>query len=195
MREADGGGRGHLSRDPLWDVQAAGRTGPGRLAGADALLASGHPPRRHLRGGRRRQLPRLAKAVQQGWFVFPGRKDTRKAAIYVKDVEELTEWLLDHEFDRMTVNAVYDQASTVEEIVTYMREATGTDRMRTITVPEGLARAAVSTLGIAQAHKPPVDRTFHTRRGGSTSSCRRATSSARCFRPSRSACHATCAAP
>ena len=107
---------------------------------------------------------RLAKAVKQGWFAFPGRTDTRKAAIYIRDVVKLTEWLLGHEFGELTMNAVYSQASTTVEIVEYMRRAMSKDSTRMVVVPEGLARMGISILGAAEAHKPPVERMFHQRR-------------------------------
>jgi nucleoside-diphosphate-sugar epimerase len=107
---------------------------------------------------------RLAKAVEQGWFVFPGRKDTRKAAIHVKDVVQLTEWLLREDFTQLTVNAVYGQASTTEEIVDDMRRALAKRSTRSVVVPEGLARLGMSVLGLTESHKPPVERMFHQRR-------------------------------
>ena len=107
---------------------------------------------------------RLAKAVEQGWFVFPGRKDTRKAAIYVKDVVQLTEWLLGEDLTQLTVNAVYGQASTTEEIVDGVRRALAKRSTRSVVVPEGLARLGMSVLGLAESHKPPVERMFHQRR-------------------------------
>lgn len=109
-------------------------------------------------------FPRLAKAVRQGWFLFPGRTDTRKAAIFVHDVVDLVDWLIDYPFEAVTLNAVYEQASTVEQIVSYMQEALGKRSARTVEVPEGLARAGVGVLGLAEAHKPAADRTFHQRR-------------------------------
>lgn len=109
-------------------------------------------------------FPRLARAVRQGWFAFPGRTDTRKAAIYVRDVVDLTVWLLEHDFSNLTINAVYEQASTTAEIVEFMRRAMGRDSTRTVVVPEALARAGVGLLGLAESHKPPVERTFHQRR-------------------------------
>jgi nucleoside-diphosphate-sugar epimerase len=107
---------------------------------------------------------RLAKAVGQGWFVFPGRKDTRKAAIYVKDVVQLTGWLLREDFKRLTINAVYGQASKTEEIVEDIRRALSKGSTKTMVVPEGVARLGMSVLGLAEAHKPPVERMFHQRR-------------------------------
>lgn len=107
---------------------------------------------------------RLARAVRRGWFVFPGRTDTRKAAIYVKDLVELTDWLLGHDFTDLTVNAVYDQAATTAEIVEFMQRAMGRQSKRIVVIPESLARAGVGLLGLAESRKPPAERTFHQRR-------------------------------
>ena len=107
---------------------------------------------------------RLARAVQQGWFVFPGRTDTRKAAIYVDDLVDFTGWLLGYDCgESLTVNAVYDRAATVDEIVGHIGAAVGR-RTRRVVVPEGLARVGVGVLGLAEAYKPPVKRMFHQRR-------------------------------
>lgn len=109
-------------------------------------------------------FPRLAKAVRQGWFMFPGRTDTRKAAIFVHDLADLVAWLLEYPYKSIAVNAVYERASTIEEIVAYLQKALGKPRIRTLVLPESLARAGVNILGLFESHRPPAERMFHARR-------------------------------
>lgn len=65
---------------------------------------------------------RLAKMLKKGFFLYPGRRDTIKSCIYVKD---LTSWLVAaaKHTDRLIVfNGAYSERYTIEEIVDAFRK-------------------------------------------------------------------------
>jgi len=61
---------------------------------------------------------RLYKAINGGYFFYPGRKDTLKACIYVKDAARLC-WYVGDALDGLTLyNAVLPEPPTIKEICT-----------------------------------------------------------------------------
>jgi len=60
---------------------------------------------------------RLYKAMEKGRFFYPGRKNTKKAAIYVKDLARLMIEMSDREKPGAYLyNTVYTPCYTIEEI-------------------------------------------------------------------------------
>ena len=59
---------------------------------------------------------RLYKAIKGHYFFYPGRKDTRKAAIYVKDVAALCHKYGEKKQGLHIFNAVYPTAPTIETV-------------------------------------------------------------------------------
>jgi nucleoside-diphosphate-sugar epimerase len=69
---------------------------------------------------------RLYKAIKSGTFFYPGRKDTIKACIYVKDLVQLSFQIFNsYESGVRTYNFTYEPAPTIEEIVETMCEVVG----------------------------------------------------------------------
>lgn len=59
---------------------------------------------------------RLYNSLKKGFFVYPGRKDTRKACIYVKDVARACIYFAAHPDGFQIFNLVYPEAPTIERI-------------------------------------------------------------------------------
>jgi nucleoside-diphosphate-sugar epimerase len=77
---------------------------------------------------------RLAKLLEKGWFVFPGRRDTVKSCIYVGD---LVQWMLTaavQEDHYVLFNGAFPDRFTIEEIVDTFRKV-AFPSARTITMP------------------------------------------------------------
>lgn len=60
---------------------------------------------------------RLAKLLQKGFFVYPGRKNTVKACIYVEDLLDAIEFARRQPERFVLFNASYSQRYTLEDIV------------------------------------------------------------------------------
>ena len=60
---------------------------------------------------------RLASMLRKGFFVFPGRKDTIKGAIYVKELLNAIEFARNHEDSYILFNGCFSEKYTIEKIV------------------------------------------------------------------------------
>lgn len=70
---------------------------------------------------------RLYKTLKRGMFVYPGRTDTLKASIYVKDLVRLMMEMTDREQPGVhCFNMCYPQPSTIKMIVNELSRTTGT---------------------------------------------------------------------
>lgn len=68
---------------------------------------------------------RLYNSLKKGFFFYPGRKDTIKASVYVKDVARILYEAAQKEIPGyVTYNLTYFPAPTIEEICTTMAQAT-----------------------------------------------------------------------
>ncbi len=88
---------------------------------------------------------RLARMLQKGWFVYPGRTNTIKSCIYVED---LVDWLLDAAAldDRFTLfNAAYSERYTIKDIVDTYR-AVAFPSVRTVVLPARVLRTLAAIL-------------------------------------------------
>lgn len=66
--------------------------------------------------GEQANFTRLYESLKKGFFVYPGRKDTRKACVYVKDVARACLYFSDKQSGIYLYNTVYKEAPTIEEI-------------------------------------------------------------------------------
>jgi len=88
---------------------------------------------------------RLASMLKKGFFVYPGRRDTIKSCIYVRD---LTSWLIDaaKRSDRYIIfNGAYSERYTIEQIVDTFREV-AFPNARTYLLPAVVLKAMAALL-------------------------------------------------
>lgn len=111
---------------------------------------------------------RLAKALRQGYFAYPGRRDTVKSGGYVDELISSLLFALDHPSPRIVYNFAYPDPSTTEEIVESFRRVTGW-RIKAPTLPMGallsVARVfeALDGLGLRNPiHRERVKRLSHS---------------------------------
>ncbi|MEO3404443.1 NAD(P)-dependent oxidoreductase [Mucilaginibacter sp. CAU 1740] len=83
---------------------------------------------------------RLYGSLKKKMFFYPGRKDTIKAAVYVKDVARvLYETSIKTNSEVETYNLSYYPAPTIEEICTTIADVTGVAKPKLV-VPSGLLK-------------------------------------------------------
>lgn len=75
---------------------------------------------------------RLFTSLKRGFFVYPGRKTTKKACVYVKDVARACEYFAVNTRGCELYNLVYEEAPTIEEICCVLHEKTGVRRARLV---------------------------------------------------------------
>lgn len=76
--------------------------------------------------GENGNFSRLYWSIRKHMFAYPGRKDTVKACVYVKDLVRFILWNVEERrtaFDLF--NCTFEPAYTIEQIVTAMKKATG----------------------------------------------------------------------
>jgi len=89
---------------------------------------------------------RLYRAMKNGQFFYPGRKDTKKAAIYVKDlVRIMVEMAAKEKPGIHLYNTVYTPIHTIEDICQTMAKATGVKAPK-LTIPAGLLKIMAGTI-------------------------------------------------
>ncbi len=89
---------------------------------------------------------RLYHSIAKDYFFYPGRRDTCKASIYVKDVAALHYYFGEKtEADYSVFNLVYPQAHTIEEICRTLARITG-KRPPWLTIPGWLLLSAATVL-------------------------------------------------
>lgn len=90
---------------------------------------------------------RLYKAIKSGTFFYPGRKDTIKACIYVKDLVQLSFQIFNsYESGVRTYNFTYEPAPTIEEIIETMSAVIGIKSPKLL-VNGKLLKSAAAILG------------------------------------------------
>jgi len=80
---------------------------------------------------------RLAKLLQKGFFVYPGRKNTIKACIYVEDLLDAVEFACQQSDPFVLFNAAYPQRYTLEDIVNVLI-AKHFPSAKTFVLPKGI---------------------------------------------------------
>jgi len=88
---------------------------------------------------------RLARLLQKGIFVYPGRKNTVKACIYVGDLLEAVEFARSSPERFVLFNACYPDRYTIEDIVNAFR-STSFPNAREFLIPEPAVKAAAGIL-------------------------------------------------
>ncbi len=91
-------------------------------------------------------VTRLAGAMAKKRFVYPGRKDTIKACVYVKDLARLLSEMAERpEPGAFLYNLTYEPAPTIEEICGAIARVTGAPEP-TLVVPGPALRAVAAAL-------------------------------------------------
>ena len=89
---------------------------------------------------------RLYSAMKKGQFFYPGRKDTKKSAIYVKDLVRLMVEMAEKENHGVHLyNTVYAPIHTIEEICKTMAKVVDAKEPR-FTIPAGVLKMTASTI-------------------------------------------------
>ncbi|WP_345955890.1 NAD(P)-dependent oxidoreductase [Mucilaginibacter sp. PAMB04168] len=89
---------------------------------------------------------RLYQSLKKGFFFYPGRRDTTKAAVYVKDVVRiLYETSVGQGTGVATYNLTYSPAPTIQKICEVMAQVTGVNEPKLL-VPASLMKLAASTI-------------------------------------------------
>jgi len=88
---------------------------------------------------------RLYTSLKKGFFFYPGRKDTVKACVYVKDLVRILYDAAQNELPGVvTYNITYEPAPTIEKICETMSDATGVKAPK-ILVPGWTLKTAAGT--------------------------------------------------
>ena len=74
--------------------------------------------------GEQANFTRLYESQKKGFFVYPGRKDTKKACVYVKDVARACYHFSQKKPGQYLYNTVYRNPPTIEEICLTLAEHT-----------------------------------------------------------------------
>ena len=89
---------------------------------------------------------RLYSAMKKGQFFYPGRKDTKKAAIYVKDLVRLMIEMAEKEKPGIHLyNTVYTPMHTIQEICETMARVTGVKEPK-LKIPAGILTFAAYSI-------------------------------------------------
>jgi nucleoside-diphosphate-sugar epimerase len=95
--------------------------------------------------GEKGNFTRIASALKKGIFVYPGRKDTIKACVYVKDVCRLIMQLMTTDQDYCCYNLCYPEKTTIEDVCKAFHKALGFKLPR-LKLPECIINAGASIL-------------------------------------------------
>lgn len=99
--------------------------------------------------GEKGNFTRLYWGIKKRCFLYPGRKDTIKACIYVKELVLFMMYSLDSQKNGVEIyNCSYYPAYTIEEISNSMMKATGMKR-NIPKIPGGLLKTAASVIRLA----------------------------------------------
>jgi nucleoside-diphosphate-sugar epimerase len=91
---------------------------------------------------------RLYSAMNKGYFFYPGREDTQKACVYVKDVVRiLYETALNEPHGVSTYNLTYDPAPTIKNICTTIAEVTNLSPPK-IVIPSSILKKGATVISI-----------------------------------------------
>lgn len=97
--------------------------------------------------GENGNFTRLYWGIRGGKFFYPGRKDTIKACIYVKELVRFMLYRLENHNEGVELyNCTYEPAFTIEQIVETMKKATGLQRT-VVEVPGSLLMTVARIVG------------------------------------------------
>lgn len=101
--------------------------------------------------GENGNFTRLYWGIRSGKFAYPGRKDTIKACIYVKELVRFMMYRLErHDNGVELYNCCFDPAYTIEHIVNSMQKVTGLKRSVPM-IPNWLIMPAAAVAGVLGA--------------------------------------------
>ena len=108
--------------------------------------------------GENGNFSRLYWGIRKHMFAYPGRKDTIKACIYVKELVRFILWNVEKRLTPFDIfNCTFEPAYTIEQIVTAMKNVTGLPQAvpyipNIVIMPlAGLAKIVGSPMGICPA--------------------------------------------
>jgi nucleoside-diphosphate-sugar epimerase len=93
---------------------------------------------------------RLATLLNKGFFIYPGRKDTIKACIYVQDLLEAIEFAKDQNECLITFNGAYHHGYTLENIIDTFKDK-HFNNVKTFLVPHLIVTGIAKFLEIFNA--------------------------------------------
>lgn len=97
--------------------------------------------------GENGNFTRLYWGIRKGKFIYPGRKDTVKACIYVKELVRFLCWYLDNSKEGVELyNCTFEPAFTIEQIVKTMKGVTGIKRHVPL-IPSWMLMPVAAVLG------------------------------------------------
>lgn len=93
--------------------------------------------------GEHGNFTRMYWGIRKRYFIYPGRKDTIKACIYVKELVRFMKYrMIDHEFVGLDVyNCTFEPAYSIEQICETIKKETGMKR-HTFLVPGWILKTA-----------------------------------------------------
>ena len=108
--------------------------------------------------GENGNFSRLYKGIKDHTFAYPGRKDTIKACVYVKELVRFILWDIEERNDSFNIyNCTFEPAYTIEEIVKAIKKVTGLNQWipyipNSIIMPMAIcAKMVGSPMGICPA--------------------------------------------
>jgi len=109
--------------------------------------------------GERGNYTSLARALRNGWFAFPGRRDTVKSGGYVDELLRTIDFALERADRGVLYNFAYPDSSSIGDIVETFGRVTG-HRAHPMTVPLGPIMAAAGLFEVASllGLKTPIHR-------------------------------------
>lgn len=97
--------------------------------------------------GENGNFTRLYWSIKRHRFFYPGRKDTIKASIYVKELVRFMVFRIENKnIDIEIFNCTYEPAFTIEEISNSMMEVTGMQR-KIYKIPSGILKITAGIIG------------------------------------------------
>ena len=101
--------------------------------------------------GENGNFTRLYFGLRSGKFVYPGRKDTIKACIYVKELVRFMLYRLEHHQEGTELyNCTFEPAYTIEQIVETMKKVTGIKRSVPL-IPSWVLMPVATFIGVLGA--------------------------------------------
>ncbi|MFG1284084.1 NAD-dependent epimerase/dehydratase family protein [Xanthobacter autotrophicus] len=99
--------------------------------------------------GERGNFTRLARLLEKGFFIFPGRKDTIKACVYVEDLLDAIGFAQQSPEPFKFFNAAYPERYTLEQVVSLFIED-HFPKGKTYMIPRGVVMGMATALGKTQ---------------------------------------------
>ncbi|MCD8303072.1 MAG: NAD(P)-dependent oxidoreductase [Prevotellaceae bacterium] len=97
--------------------------------------------------GENGNFTRLYWGIRGGKFVYPGRKDTIKACIYVKELVRFMLWCIESQMSGVEIyNCTFEPAYSIERIVETMKRVTGMKRFVPL-IPSWALMPAAAVIG------------------------------------------------